>query len=134
MGQGHHEGCQVNVRVRREDPTTRLKGSKGASGAFLAINSVGATRSDEQCSLADCITTVGAVARARPVDGSTIREMASEREVREKESLGILRNVRQGAETWNQQKEEIIQAAPKYTKGPTVRPRKVKLDWARFRK
>ena len=45
-----------------------------------------------------CSSTVRPVVGARPVDGSWVREMASEREACEEESLDILRKVKQTTE------------------------------------
>lgn len=53
---------------------------------------------------------MGPVVRARPVGGSALRETASECNVHKEGSLDILGKVRQGAETWNQQMEEITHA------------------------
>lgn len=47
----------------------------------------------------DCLPTVKPVAEAMPVDGSVMRETASEREAWEEESLNVLRKVRQAAQT-----------------------------------
>ena len=53
-------------------------------------------------SVVDCSRTVGPIVGARPIDGSLVRETASEREACEEESLDILGKVRQATGTWNQ--------------------------------
>lgn len=49
----------------------------------------------------------------RPVSGSGLRETASEREASGEEPLNTLENVGQGAEAWNQLREEITHVIPK---------------------
>lgn len=110
LGKGGEPGTPRGVSdkgdgvSRKPDKTSERLSTKGVSGAFLATNSLGATRSDEQLLLVGCLATVRPVAEARPVGGSGLRETASKREESEEESLVILRNVRQVVESWNQQR------------------------------
>ena len=46
----------------------------GVSGAFLVIDALGVTMFEGKKSVLDSSSTVGPVAGARPVDGSTMRE------------------------------------------------------------
>ena len=69
---------------------------------------------------------MGAVLAVGPVNGSRLRKTVSEREAIEQESKDITRKVRQATETWNQEREEITQAVPSRTNGPTAKSRKVK--------
>ena len=66
--------------------------------------------------------------RARPVDGPTLRQTASECEVNKDGSLDIIAKVRQGAEAWNQQREKIVQAIANRTKRTYGQDKKVKID------
>ena len=113
---------------RRPDNTFERLCTKGVSGAFVTIRSLGATRSDGQVLLVDSLATVRPVTGARPVGDSVLMETVSKLEASEKESLDILGKVGQIAETWNQQREEITQATPSHKEGPTVKSRKVKID------
>lgn len=61
---------------------------------------------------------------ARPVNGSSMRETQSEREVNTEGSLDIHGKVRQRAESRIQQRGEIAESAPNHIRGPTVSPRR----------
>ena len=67
-----------------------------------------------------------AVLAAWPVNGSRLRKTVYEREAVEQKSKYATRKGKAGNRNLEPTEEEITQAAPSQTKGPTVKSRKVK--------
>jgi len=75
---------------RRSDSTSESFGTIGVSGAYLILYALSETRFEGENSVVHCSTAVRPVVGVKTVDGSWVRETASEREACEEKSQGIL--------------------------------------------